>query len=228
MASMTDYLESKLLDHVVRNVVYTPPTSVYVALFTTPTTDAGGGTEVVGGAYARQFVTFSAASTAATALGSMVGPFTVSGMTLIVSINAGPNQTFTFTGTDPLTASTLAAQINGTAVGFVASNSGGSLRLTTSALGEASSILIGAGTSNLILGFTNGALFVGTDGITSNSTTLNWATATADWGTVTHAAVFDAVVSGNMMFHGPLSLSRVVNSGDTFKILATKFKIVLN
>ena len=34
----------------------------YVALFTTATTDAGGGTEVSGGSYARQLVGLSAAS----------------------------------------------------------------------------------------------------------------------------------------------------------------------
>lgn len=60
MASMTDYLEDKLRDHVLRNVVYTSPATVYLALFTTATTDAGGGTEVSGGSYARQAVAFQA------------------------------------------------------------------------------------------------------------------------------------------------------------------------
>lgn len=59
MASMTDYLEDKLRDHVLRNVAYTSPPTVYLALFTTATTDAGGGTEVTGGSYARQAVAFS-------------------------------------------------------------------------------------------------------------------------------------------------------------------------
>ena len=36
--------------------------NAYVALFTTATTDAGGGTEVSGGGYARQLVGLSAAS----------------------------------------------------------------------------------------------------------------------------------------------------------------------
>lgn len=58
----TTYLSNKLLDHTLRNVAYTPPTTVYLALFTTATTDAGGGTEVVGGSYARQAVTFGAAA----------------------------------------------------------------------------------------------------------------------------------------------------------------------
>jgi hypothetical protein len=57
---MTDYLEDKLRDHVLRNIAFTSPATVYLALFTTATTDAGGGTEVVGGSYARQAVAFSA------------------------------------------------------------------------------------------------------------------------------------------------------------------------
>jgi len=62
MAEFTDFMENKIIDHMLRNQSYTPPATVYVALFTTATTDAGGGTEVSGGAYARQAVTLSAAS----------------------------------------------------------------------------------------------------------------------------------------------------------------------
>lgn len=61
MSAMSDYLETRLLDHVFRSVTYTPPTSIYLALFSVMPTDAGGGTEVTGGSYARQIVTFSAA-----------------------------------------------------------------------------------------------------------------------------------------------------------------------
>lgn len=56
---MTDYLEGKVADHVVRHVSYTSPTTVYLALFTSATDDTGAGTEVTGGSYARQAVTFS-------------------------------------------------------------------------------------------------------------------------------------------------------------------------
>lgn len=60
--SKTDFLENKLLDHVLRNVAYTPPAAVYCGLFTAAPGEGGGGTEVSGNAYARQAVTFSAAS----------------------------------------------------------------------------------------------------------------------------------------------------------------------
>lgn len=62
MAGMSDYLENKILDLTLRGVAFTAPTSVYVALFTNDPTDAGTGTEVSGGAYARQVMTFNAAS----------------------------------------------------------------------------------------------------------------------------------------------------------------------
>lgn len=62
MSSFSDFLENELLDHAFRNAAYTPPATVYMALFTVAPTDAGGGTEVSGGGYARQSVTFGAAS----------------------------------------------------------------------------------------------------------------------------------------------------------------------
>jgi hypothetical protein len=60
--SMSDYLENALLNAVLRNTPYTSPSQVYVALFTSDPTDAGTGTEVSGGGYARQPVTFNAPS----------------------------------------------------------------------------------------------------------------------------------------------------------------------
>lgn len=57
---MTDYLANKIRDHVLRNVAYTSPTTVYLGLFTTATSEVGGGTEVSGGSYARLAITFSA------------------------------------------------------------------------------------------------------------------------------------------------------------------------
>ncbi len=54
MAEFSNYLENKVLDHVLRNTSYTSPTTVYVGLYTSDPTDAGSGTEVSGGSYARQ------------------------------------------------------------------------------------------------------------------------------------------------------------------------------
>ena len=64
--SKTDYLENNLINHVLRGVTYASPGAIYVALFTVAPTDLGGGTEVAGGSYARQVVTFGAPSTGTT------------------------------------------------------------------------------------------------------------------------------------------------------------------
>ena len=58
MAGLSNYLETKLLDHVFGATAYTAPATVYIALFTTLPGEAGtGGTEVSGGSYARASVT---------------------------------------------------------------------------------------------------------------------------------------------------------------------------
>jgi hypothetical protein len=62
MAEMSNYLENALINATLRNTSYTSPTTVYVALFTSDPTDAGSGTEVSGGSYARTAVTFGAPS----------------------------------------------------------------------------------------------------------------------------------------------------------------------
>jgi cyclopropane fatty-acyl-phospholipid synthase-like methyltransferase len=63
MAGFSDYLEDKVLDHVFGGSAYTAPSTLYVALYTVAPTDTGGGTEVSGGAYARQTATFSVSGT---------------------------------------------------------------------------------------------------------------------------------------------------------------------
>jgi hypothetical protein len=55
MSDFSDYLEQKLMDYVFNKVSYTSP-DTYLALYTTATSDAGGGTEVTGGSYARELV----------------------------------------------------------------------------------------------------------------------------------------------------------------------------
>lgn len=58
--NMTDYLKDALRDHVLGISAYTMPSGVYLAFFTDATDDAGGGTELTGGGYARQEVTWQA------------------------------------------------------------------------------------------------------------------------------------------------------------------------
>lgn len=64
--NLSNYLENKLIDHFLGTTTYTKPTAVYVGLFTVTPGEAGGGTEVTGGSYARQAATFTSASGGAT------------------------------------------------------------------------------------------------------------------------------------------------------------------
>lgn len=125
--SFSNFLETELLDHVFAGNAYTSPSAVYVGLFTTDPTDAGTGTEVSGGSYARQEATF-----------------TVSGNTA-----------------------------------------------TTSAAVE-------------------------------------FPTATASWGTVTHIGIYDASTSGNLLAHSALTTAKAIASGDVFRIPAGDIDITLD
>lgn len=135
MAALSDYLENKLIDHLLRATAYTAPANTYVGLLTAAPSDAGGGTEVSGGSYAR------------------------------VSVASG---TSAWTATQ---------------------------------------------------GGTSGASS-GTGGTTSNAATINFATPSAGWGTVTHFGVYDASTGGNLLFYGALTASKVINSGDSVSFAA--------
>jgi len=53
MSNATNYLEDELIKHLFRTGSFTKPTVLGVALFTAAPGEAGGGTEVTGGSYAR-------------------------------------------------------------------------------------------------------------------------------------------------------------------------------
>lgn len=59
--SISDYYENKILDHMLRAQAFTPPATVYVSLHTADPGETGA-SEVTGGSYAREAVTFAAAS----------------------------------------------------------------------------------------------------------------------------------------------------------------------
>lgn len=64
--AISNFLENNLIDFLLRGQAYTPPATIYVALFTATPSDAGGGTEVSGGSYARASLACSLASLAGT------------------------------------------------------------------------------------------------------------------------------------------------------------------
>ena len=125
MTAMGDYLENAIVNYFLRNTsVSTPATNVWVALYTSATTDTGGGTEVSGGSYARQ-------------------------------------------------------RVQGT-----------------------------------------GAWDAPSNGATQNTGAVTFPTATANWGTVSHVAVRGGAAGSNLLYHGPLTSNKTVNSGDTFRFNA--------
>ena len=125
--SFSDYLETKVLDHVFAGTAYTAPSTLYVALFTAAPSDSGGGTEVSGGGYARQTIAF-----------------TTSGDT------------------------------------------------------------------------------------TSNNAAIEFPTATANYGSVTHVGIFDASSAGNLMAHAQLTSATNIETGDVFRIPSGDLDITLN
>ena len=62
----------------------------------------------------------------------------------------------------------------------------------------------------------------------TNSAALEWSTASADWGTITHVAVFDASTGGNMLAYAALTASKNITTGDVFRIPAGDLDITLN
>lgn len=82
MAALSDYLENKLIDFLLRGQAFAAPATTYVALLTAAPSDASGGTEVSGGAYARVAITSSMANWAGTqAAASTVASSGTSGTT---------------------------------------------------------------------------------------------------------------------------------------------------
>jgi hypothetical protein len=60
--NLPDIIENQLLDALVGTAAYTVTTPIKLALVTANGSDSAAGTEVTGGSYARQTITFDAAS----------------------------------------------------------------------------------------------------------------------------------------------------------------------
>jgi len=62
VAGFTNYLEDKVIAHLFGGTAYTAPGTWYVGLFTAAPSDSAAGTEVSGGAYSRQSVAWTIAT----------------------------------------------------------------------------------------------------------------------------------------------------------------------
>ena len=126
--SFTNYLEAAVLNHCFRNTAL-PAITPHVGLLTAAPSDSAAGTEVTGGGYARQAVTFGAPS------------------------QVGEDAVISNTGT--LTFTRTGAAVNAVAVGVYDAATAGNLiawqTLTSAALGDGERIEMAAGQIQITL-----------------------------------------------------------------------------
>jgi hypothetical protein len=68
----------------------------------------------------------------------------------------------------------------------------------------------------------------GTGTTATNSAAIEFAAASGgNWGTVTHAAIFDAESGGNMLAWAQLTTARTINDGDVFRVPASSLTVTL-
>ena len=62
----------------------------------------------------------------------------------------------------------------------------------------------------------------------SNSAAVEFPTATASWGTVSHIGLYDASTAGNLLAYAALSASKTIDSGDVFRVPSGDLDITLD
>ena len=62
----------------------------------------------------------------------------------------------------------------------------------------------------------------------SNTSAVEFSTATANFGTVSHVGVWDASTSGNLLCYAALSSSKTIETGDVFRVPAGDLDITLD
>jgi hypothetical protein len=72
------------------------------------------------------------------------------------------------------------------------------------------------------------AAFTVSGNTASNSAAIEFPTATASYGTVTHVGVFDASTSGNLIAYSALSTSKAIDTGDVFRVPSGDLDITLD
>jgi len=87
----------------------------------------------------------------------------------------------------------------------------------------------GGGTEVSGNGYVRKAVAFTTSGnTTSNTSAVEYPTATGNFGTVTSVGVFDASTSGNLMAYAALSSSKTIETGDVFRVPAADLDITLD
>jgi hypothetical protein len=65
-------------------------------------------------------------------------------------------------------------------------------------------------------------------GAISNADAIEFAPASAAWGTITHFALYDAAVGGHLLAYGPLTVAQAVAAGDTVRFPPGDLNVTLN
>ena len=72
------------------------------------------------------------------------------------------------------------------------------------------------------------AAFTVSGNTASNSASVEYPTATASYGTVTHVGIYDASTGGNLMCTASLTASKAIDTGDVFRIPTGDLDITLD
>lgn len=191
MSGMTDYTAENYLNYIAGRIPFPATASVFLGLFTTaPTSDSGvtGAVEVSGGAYARPQVAGQLAAGASWTTASTT-----------ITLGATAPAWLTALGTNGSGVNVYDIT-NGKQIGTVSSISGTTVTLTAAALNASS----GAADSLAFSAFSapnasSGSEPAVTPASITNGAAINFAQATANWGTVTSFGLFDAVTAGNLL-----------------------------
>lgn len=72
------------------------------------------------------------------------------------------------------------------------------------------------------------ATFSVTGDTASNTAGIEFAAATASWGTISHIGIMDASSGGNMLIHAALTTAKTIADGDVFRVPAGDLDVTLN
>jgi len=64
-------------------------------------------------------------------------------------------------------------------------------------------------------------------GTVDNANAITFVEATGSWGAITHFALYDALTGGNMLAHGALTTSKIIDDGDVASFAAGDLDVSL-
>jgi hypothetical protein len=65
------------------------------------------------------------------------------------------------------------------------------------------------------------------NGVSTTTADITFPQATGTWGTIGWIGIWDAITTGNLLYHTPLDVSKSIDTGDIFKIAAGSLTVTL-